>query len=133
LHGNKSLFGGDTPCKSIAWRKSMTLPFFTYILRCADGSYYVGQTDDLVKRFDEHRSGKGSRYTMTRLPVHLVWQEQFITREEAKAAEARIKGWSRAKKEALILRRFRLLPLLSSSNRESRLTARNLIEQKRQE
>ena len=80
----------------------MAYPFFTYLLRCADGSYYVGHTDDIERRITQHETGAGSGYTATRLPVQLVWFEDFLTREEAKAAEAQIKNWSRRKKEALI-------------------------------
>ena len=80
----------------------MSRPFFTYLLRCADGSYYVGHTDDIERRITQHETGAGSGYTATRLPVQLVWFEECPTREEAKAAEAQVKNWSRRKKEALI-------------------------------
>jgi predicted GIY-YIG superfamily endonuclease len=80
----------------------MGLPFFVYMLRCADGSYYVGQTDDLEKRVAEHDAGGKCTFTTRRRPVTLAWSQEFPTREEAKAAEIRLKGWSRAKKEALI-------------------------------
>ena len=72
------------------------------MLRCADGSYYVGHTDDIERRITQHEIGAGSGYTATRLPVQLVWFEEFPTREEAKAAEAQVKNWSRRKKEASI-------------------------------
>ena len=77
-------------------------PFFTYMLRCADGSYYVGHTDDVERRMTQHETGAGSAYSATRLPIKLVWFQEFPTREEAKATEAQIKHWSRRKKEALI-------------------------------
>ena len=80
----------------------MARPFFTYILRCSDKSYYVGHTDDLDQRMSQHESGAGSGYTATRQPVQLVWFEEFPTREEAKVVEAQIKKRSRRKKEALI-------------------------------
>ena len=81
----------------------MARPFFTYIiLHCADGSYYVGHTDDVDGRVAQHETGAGAGYTATRLPVRLVWFEEFPTREEAKSAEAQIKNWSRKKKTALI-------------------------------
>jgi len=80
----------------------MARPFITYILRCSDKSYYVGHTDELDKRLEQHASGLGSGYTATRLPIALVWFEEFPTREEAKAAEAQLKKWSRRKKDALI-------------------------------
>jgi predicted GIY-YIG superfamily endonuclease len=80
----------------------MARPFFAYILRCADQSYYVGHTDELDQRVAQHGSGLGSGYTAKRLPITLVWFSEFPTREEAKAAEAQLKKWSRRKKEALI-------------------------------
>ncbi len=80
--------------------------FYAYMLKCSDGSYYVGSTDDLEKRIGQHQTGEGCKYTLTRRPVKLVWSEEFPAREEAKAMEARLKGWRRAKKEALIEGRF---------------------------
>jgi predicted GIY-YIG superfamily endonuclease len=91
----------------------MLKPFFTYILRCADGSYYTGSTDELEKRIAEHKHGEGCTWTRKRLPVEFVWRQEFPTREEASAAEHQIKRWSRAKKEALITGNFDLLKLLA--------------------
>jgi len=76
--------------------------FYTYLLRCNDGSYYAGHTDNLDRRIAQHRVGAIPGCTAKRSPVELVWSERFPTRDEAFAAERRIKGWSRAKKEALI-------------------------------
>lgn len=76
-------------------------PFFVYLLKCSDGSYYGGQTDDMAARMFQHDAGEIG-YTSTRKPVELVWQGEFETREGAIAFERQIKGWSRAKKEALI-------------------------------
>ena len=78
------------------------MAFFAYLLRCGDGSFYCGHTDALEKRVGEHQSGLCGGYTASRLPVALVWSQDFATREEALASERQIKGWSRAKKEALI-------------------------------
>ncbi|MCC2977485.1 GIY-YIG nuclease family protein [Sphingomonas sp. PL-96] len=78
------------------------MSFQAYLLRCADGSYYAGHTDDLDRRMAQHQSGTLRGYTAERRPVTLVWSETFDSREEAVAAEIRLKGWSRAKKEALI-------------------------------
>jgi predicted GIY-YIG superfamily endonuclease len=75
--------------------------FWAYILRCADGSYYVGHTDDLESRLAAHQSGVIEGYTRQRPPVTLVWSEEFGDRDEAFRAERQIKGWNRAKKEAL--------------------------------
>ena len=77
-------------------------PFFVYMLRCADQSYYVGHTDDLERRIGQHQAGDVEGYTRQRRPIELVWAQETATREEALAAELRIKGWARAKKEALI-------------------------------
>jgi LAO/AO transport system kinase len=76
-------------------------PFFVYLLCCSDGSYYCGQTDDIEIRMQQHHAGDIG-YTSTRKPVQLVWQGEFETREGAIAFERKIKGWSRAKKEALV-------------------------------
>jgi len=78
------------------------MPFWVYILRCSDGSYYTGHTDNLEKRISEHQAGKIPAYTSTRLPVELVFKQDFPTREEALAVEQQIKGWNRKKKEAMI-------------------------------
>jgi len=76
--------------------------FYAYLLRCNDGSFYAGHTDDLEQRFAQHTSGALGGYTAKRLPVVLVWSDSFGTRDEAFAAERKLKGWTRAKKEALI-------------------------------
>ncbi|WP_393955959.1 GIY-YIG nuclease family protein [Methylorubrum sp. POS3] len=80
------------------------MPTFVYILRCADGSYYVGSSrgESLDKRLGEHQAGTYAGYTSRRRPVTLVWSEPFERFDEAVAYERRLKGWSRAKKEALI-------------------------------
>ncbi|RJO67227.1 MAG: GIY-YIG nuclease family protein [Myxococcales bacterium] len=96
------------------------MSFYAYILLCADSSYYAGHTDNLEKRMMEHHNGVGCTYTKKRLPVKLVWSQDFTSRDEAKQAEAQIKGWSRAKKEALIDGNYGLLCLLSSRKEESR-------------
>src|SRR3546814_343110 len=83
-------------------RNARPMTFWTYLLHCADRSYYTGHTDDLDKRVYQHNEGILGGYTSTRRPVELVWAEGFETREEAKTAELKIKNWSRAKKEALI-------------------------------
>jgi putative endonuclease len=77
---------------------------FVYLLRCGDGSYYVGSAtgDDLSARVAEHNAGKFEGYTHSRRPVQLVWSDHFDRITDAIAAERKIKGWSRAKKEALI-------------------------------
>lgn len=76
--------------------------FWVYILRCSDGSYYTGHTDNLEFRIGQHQSGECVGYTATRCPLELVWTQTFSTREEALSAERQIKGWSRRKKEAMM-------------------------------
>jgi predicted GIY-YIG superfamily endonuclease len=78
------------------------MSFWVYILRCADGSYYTGHTDNLEKRVAEHQAGELHGYTLYRRPVTVVYCETFTTREEALVCERRIKGWSRRKKEAMM-------------------------------
>ena len=80
------------------------MAFFIYMLLCSDGSIYVGHTEDLEARLAAHRSRVYSGYTAKRLPVSLIFCDQFATREEAFAAERQIKGWSRRKKLALARR-----------------------------
>jgi putative endonuclease len=77
---------------------------FVYMLRCSDNSYYVGSAtgDDLTRRVAEHETGAYPGYTFSRRPVSLVWSEHFERITDAIAVERQIKGWSRAKKEALI-------------------------------
>ena len=76
--------------------------FWVYILRCRDGSYYTGHTDNIDVRLAQHQAGDGGDWTRRRRPVELVWCEALSSRVEALEAERRIKPWSRAKKEALI-------------------------------
>jgi len=77
--------------------------FWVYILRCSDGSYYTGHTDNLEMRIVQHVAGEFSGcYTFTRRPLDCVFSQAFSTREEALASERQIKGWSRKKKEAMI-------------------------------
>ncbi len=78
------------------------MAFHTYILRCRDGTYYVGHTDDLERRIAEHGSGMIQGYTSRRLPVTFLWAQDFQTRDDAFAVERKLKGWSRAKKEAMM-------------------------------
>ena len=75
---------------------------FTYLLRCSDGSLYCGWTNDLQKRLDSHNAGTGGKYTRTRLPVELVYYEEYATRQEAMSREYHIKRLSRQEKLRLI-------------------------------
>ncbi len=90
-------------------------PFCVYLLRCADDSYYCGQTDSMDSRLQQHQDGKIG-YTSTRKPVQLVWQGEFETRAGALEFEQQIKGWSRAKKEVLIRGDWEGIKQLAKSN-----------------
>ena len=78
------------------------MPFWTYMLHCRGGLFYVGHTDNLEHRIDQHITGKTPGFTRKYQPVTLVWCQEFETRLEALESERRLKGWSRAKKMALI-------------------------------
>jgi putative endonuclease len=73
-----------------------------YILECSDGTYYVGSTKDLEYRVFEHQEGKGAKYTSRRLPVKLVYSEEYERVVDAYAREKQVQNWSRAKRESLI-------------------------------
>lgn len=76
--------------------------YYVYILECSDGTYYTGYTSDLNRRIKEHNDGKGSKYTRGRLPVKLIYKEEFSTRSRAMKREIEIKQLTRADKEILI-------------------------------
>lgn len=78
------------------------MSFWTYMLHCRGGYFYTGHTEDLERRVDQHRSGMFRGFASDRLPIELVWSQEFPSRYEALAAERQIKGWSRSKKMALI-------------------------------
>ena len=87
---------------------------YLYILRCADGRYYVGTTrKSLEERIGEYNAGLHGGYTATRRPVMLVFAQHFEIITDAIAAERQVKGWSRAKKEALIRGEWNRLPQLA--------------------
>jgi predicted GIY-YIG superfamily endonuclease len=84
------------------------------MLRCSDESYYVGSTrKSLEERLQEHQAGSFDGYTAARRPVRLAFHEHFQRIEDAIAAERRLKGWSRAKKEALVAGDFALIQELA--------------------
>jgi len=77
--------------------------YYVYILLCADNSYYIGVTNNIPRRLDEHSNGLDkSGYTVNRQPINLVYSEMFQYIDKAIAREKQLKGWSRKKKEALI-------------------------------
>ena len=93
--------------------------FFVYLLQCADRSYYCGHTDNIETRIQQHDLSD-SGYVSTRKPFNLVWQGEFETREGAIAFEQQIKGWSRAKKEALIAGDWNRIQELAKSKKSVR-------------
>jgi predicted GIY-YIG superfamily endonuclease len=99
------------------------MSFWCYMLHCADRSFYVGHTDDLEVRIAQHRTGTLRGYTSTRRPVTLVWSDEFPSRYEALSAERQIKGWSRAKKLALIRGDWKLIGLLARNKQERASTS----------
>ena len=88
-----------------------------YILKCADESYYTGSTINLERRLVEHQSGEGANHTKKRLPVELVYFEEFNRIDLAFYREKQIQKWRREKKEALILSKPFVLPQLSVSEK----------------
>jgi len=91
-----------------------------YILKCADDSYYVGQTHDIVQRVAQHQDGTFAGYTSARRPITLVWRESVQTDDEAFRLERKLKGWTRVKKEALIAGDFERLHDIVKNERKIR-------------
>ncbi len=94
---------------------------FVYILRCIDGSYYTGITRrDLEERISEHQNGVDPKsYTFSRRPVVLIWNAHFDRIDEAVETERRVKGWSRAEKEAMMRGDYNALPDLAARRMRS--------------
>jgi putative endonuclease len=91
---------------------------YMYILECADGSYYTGSTKNLDARFAQHQSGLGANHTKKRLPVKLVYFEEFLRIDEAYYREKQVQGWNRKKKTAIIQQEAKKLPALSMAYRD---------------
>lgn len=77
--------------------------WFVYILLCQDGSYYIGITNNLEKRFNDHVSGKGASYTRSHKPVKIVYKEKFLTKSDALKREWQLKKLTRLQKESLVV------------------------------
>lgn len=92
---------------------------YTYILECSDGTYYTGSTKDLELRLSQHKSGIGANYTAKRLPVKLLFYEEFQRIDHAFYREKQIQGWSRRKKEALMKSKYCDLPIFSECQNET--------------
>jgi len=86
---------------------------YMYILKCSNGQYYTGSTNDLDRRLAQHQNGEGANFTKKYLPVELVYFEEFQRIDEAFYREKQVQGWSRKKKEALINGEYKKLPDLS--------------------
>ena len=86
---------------------------YMYILLCSDDSYYTGSTTELAERVNQHQCGEGAKYTKSRLPVELVYYEEFDRIDLAFAREHQIKKWTRKKKKALIDGKVDELPKLA--------------------
>ena len=82
--------------------KTTNKGWFWYIVRCADGSLYTGITNDVPRRSKQHNAGTASRYTRSRLPVELIYQESHASRSVALKRELTVKAMSREEKESLI-------------------------------
>ena len=93
------------------------MSFYVYILKCADGSYSTGHTDNMELRLAQHHRGEIPGYTASRMPLALVYVDSFSMRDEAFRAERQIKGWSRRKKEALMDKDWERLKALSKNSR----------------
>jgi len=81
--------------------KKAKKPYYTYILKCSDGTYYTGITNDIDNRLKCHNSGKGAKYTRGRLPVKLVYKKKYKSYKLAIQREVEIKKWTREEKERL--------------------------------
>ena len=91
---------------------------YMYILKCSDDTYYCGSTKFLKRRVYQHNAGIGANYTAKRLPVTLIYYEEFARIDHAFYREKQIQGWSRKKKEALIKGDHDLLPELAIAYRD---------------
>lgn len=90
--------------------------WFIYILSCSDNSYYVGITNNLKRRETLHNLGKGSKYLLSKLPVKLIYSEEYPDKSSARKREIQLKGWSRIKKEKLIQGKLNFEKYLKSSS-----------------
>lgn len=92
---------------------------YMYILECSDQTYYTGSTWHLAQRLEEHNSGMGANYTIKRLPVKVVYYEEYSRIEDAFKREKQVQGWTHKKKKALIENRNNDLPILAKKIRKT--------------
>jgi putative endonuclease len=97
-----------------------------YILLCSDGSYYTGSTNDIEVRLYQHKNGEGANYTKKRLPVKLLYYEEYPRVDYAFDREKQVQGWNRKKKEALMEGKIELISTLSECQNNTHF--KNLIE-----
>ncbi|PLX09510.1 MAG: hypothetical protein C0596_02975 [Marinilabiliales bacterium] len=91
---------------------------YMYILECNDGTFYTGSTNDLTVRITQHKNGEGANYTKKRLPISLVYYEEYDRIDFAFDREKQVQGWSRNKKIALIKGEIEKLPKLAIAYRD---------------
>lgn len=103
---DRTYAGPTVPVDGCAAAESTPRParrWYTYMVRCRDGSLYTGMAaDSAARRAAEHNAGRGAKYTRSRRPVVLVWEREWPTEREARSAEAKIKHWKKEEKEALV-------------------------------
>ncbi|MCB0479216.1 MAG: GIY-YIG nuclease family protein [Crocinitomicaceae bacterium] len=95
------------------------MPGFMYILECNDGTFYTGSTIDLDRRIKEHNTGQGANYTAKRIPVSLIYYEEYWSVKDAFIREKQVQKWSRKKKLALINNELQELNPLASCKNDS--------------
>lgn len=100
-------------------RQAQSPKGWMYILECSDGSYYVGSANNIELRIEQHNNGEGANHTKKRLPVTLVYLEEFDRIDEAFYREKQVQGWNRKKKEALINGTLDLLNELAECKNET--------------
>jgi predicted GIY-YIG superfamily endonuclease len=106
------------------------MSFWAYMLHCRGGYFYVGHTDNLELRLAQHQTGSIAGFAAEHRPVELVWSQDFPTRDEAKAAERQLKGWSREKKLALIRGNWdRISTLAKAKGSPSTSSGRTVLEE----
>lgn len=101
---------------SLSKQRSRRMEYYVYMVRCNDNSLYVGYTQNLEQRVKQHKAGHGGQYTSEHQVEEIIYQELFENKNDALKRESQLKKWSKAKKEALINRNFKLLKQFSISN-----------------
>ena len=100
---------------------------WVYILQCSDDSYYTGSTNNLGIRLAQHQNGEGANYTKKRLPVKLVFSQEYERVDDAFYIEKQVQGWNRKKKQALISGNFEMLPELAKCLNETHFSNQSTL------